>query len=206
MKIQYIFIVLLLLSLTFNLSAQSLDIENEYDMRYMGFSFTMAETGSGIGLLLAWPIFNHTHLGANLGAYFLRDENEITYRPYGYYYPITVNKENNVYLFDFMVSVKRRFFASDLDESFRPFLTGGVGPYYGMNFPEFPKDIEGNINFDQYAWALGGFIGAGVDIDASTNFFLSIRAQYRIIPFQEYIGERKNHSMFELRFEFSNRY
>ena len=195
-----------MLSLFFNLSAQSLDYENEYDKRYLGFSFTMAETGSGIGLLSAWHIFNHTHLGINLGAYFIRDESEFSgIDPYsGYYY--TVGKKNNVYLFDFMISMKRRFFASDLDESFRPFLTGGIGPYYGMNFPEFSTDVAGNKTFDQYAWAVGGFIGAGVDVDASTNFFLSIRAQYRFIPFNEQIGERKNHSMFEIRFEFSNRY
>ena len=206
MNIKYISLFFLVVLLSININAQSIEYEDEYHQPYMGFSFTMAETGSGIGLLLAWPIFNHTHLGANLGAYFLRDETEFSgINPYtGYYY--TVGKENNVYLFDFMVSVKRRFFANDLDESFRPFLTGGVGPYYGMNFPEFGTDIEGNKTFDQYAWALGGFIGAGVDVDASTNFFMSIRAQYRIIPFNELIGERKNHSMFELRFEFSNRY
>ena len=75
-----------------------------------------------------------------------------------------------------------------------------------MNYPEYNTDILGNPTFDQFGWALGGFLGAGVDVDASTSFFMSIRAQYRIIPFAKKIGERKNHSMFELRFEFSNRY
>ncbi len=207
MKTNYIFFILILTLLSFNMSAQSLDYESEYDMRYAGFSFTMAETGSGIGGLMAWPIFANTHLGIGLGAYFLRDSDEYTYYdPRFYAYPQTVNKENNVYLFDFMVSLKRRFFASDLDESLRPFLSAGVGPYYGMNFPEYSQDLQGNKTFDQYAWALGGFLGAGVDVDASTNYFISIRAQYRIIPFLEYIGERKNHSMFELRFEIGNRY
>jgi len=206
MKTKYIFFVLILTLFSLNLNAQSMDYESEYDMRYAGFSFTMAETGSGIGGMMAWPVFENTHLGIGLGAYFLRDQDEYTYQPYGYTYPITVNKENNVYLFDFMVALKRRFFASDLDESFRPCLTAGAGPYYGMNFPEFSRDIEGKKTVDQYAWALGGFVGAGVDVDASTNYFISIRAQYRIIPFLEYIGERKNHSMFELRFEVGNRY
>ena len=204
MKIKYLFFLFLLISFTINVSAQSLDYENEYDMQYAGFSFTMAETGSGLGGLMAWPIFKDTHLGISLGAYFLRDKNEFTYSYYNY--PITVNKENNVYLFDFMVSVKKRFFSSDLDETLRPFLTGAVGPYYGMNYPEYSEDIQGNKTFDQFAWTLGGFIGAGIDVDASANYFISIRAQYRLIPFQELIGERKNHSMFELRFEIANRY
>ena len=128
---KYLFLVLItsLVFVTTNGIAQDLNYDNEYDMKYAGFSFTMAETGSGIGGLIAWPIFQNTHLGLSLGAYFLRDEDEVTfYDPYYYSYPITLNKENNVYLFDFMVSVKRRFFADDLDASLRPFLTAGVGP------------------------------------------------------------------------------
>lgn len=207
MKIKYMLFFLLFVCLIYNLNAQSLDYESEYDMRYAGFSFTMAETGSGVGGIMAWPILTNMHLGISLGAYFLRDDDEFTYiNPYYYSAPITVNKENNVYLFDFMVSLKRRFFASDLDESMRPFLSAGVGPYYGMNFPEYSQDLQGNKTVDQYAWALGGFVGAGVDVDASANYFISVRAQYRIIPFQEYIGQRQNHSMFELRFEIGNRY
>lgn len=207
MIIKYVTLFLFLILFSFNINAQTLDYESEYDMRYAGFSFTMAETGSGVGGIMAWPIMYNTHLGINLGAYFLRDKDEFTYiDPYYYSAPITVNKENNVYLFDFMVSIKRRFFANDLDESLRPFLSAGVGPYYGMNFPEYSRDLQGNKTIDQFAWALGGFAGAGVDVDASANYFISIRAQYRIIPFQEYIGERKNHSMFELRFEVGNRY
>ena len=204
MKIINLLFLVLLLSLSHNLNAQTLEYESEYDMQYAGFSLSMAETGSGLGGLMGWPIMKDTHLAIGLGAYFIRDKNEFTFSYYSY--PITVNKENNVYLFDFMVSVKRRFFSSDLDESLRPFLTAAAGPYYGMNFPEYSSDIEGNKTKDQFAWTLGGYIGAGIDFDASANYFMSIRAQYRIIPFAELIGERKNHSMFELRFEIANRY
>ena len=112
----------------------------------------------------------------------------------------------DLYLFDFMVNLKRRFFASDMDESLRPFLTAGVGPYYGMNYPEYDRDLEGNPTKDEFAWALGGYIGAGVDINASGTYFVGIRFQYRVIPFTEKIGDRKNHSMVELRFEIGNRY
>lgn len=205
MKNIFQYALILIILFTVNSYAQY-DDENEYHTRYAGFAFTMAETGSGIGGLMAWPIMSNTHLGVSLGAYFLRDEDEFTYYSPYYYYPQTINKENNVYLFDFMVSVKRRFFASDLDESFRPFLVGGLGPYYGMNFPEYDVDLEGNETKNEYAWALGGYFGAGADIDASGNYFLSIRFQYRVIPFVEVIGQRKNHSMFEIRFEVGNRY
>ncbi|MFC2089108.1 hypothetical protein ACFLSX_05850 [Calditrichota bacterium] len=207
MKKIFQYTLILIIVFTISSYAQYESNDDPYHSRYAGFGFTMAETGTGLGGMMAWPIMPSTHLGVSLGVYFLRDKNEFTYyNPYYYGYPQTVNKENNVYLFDFMVSMKRRFFASDLDESFRPFLIGGVGPYYGMNFPEFDRDLQGNKTKDEYAWALGGFFGAGADIDASGTYFVSVRFQYRVIPFAEQIGQRKNHSMFEIRFEVGSRY
>lgn len=206
MNIKILYMSIFLILITTGLHAQLEDNENEYDKRNVGFAFSMAETGTGLGAYIAWPIFHNTHLGMSLGAYFIRDAGEYPYYDYYYGRYITVGKENNVYLFDFMVTMKRRFFESDLDPSLRPFLVGGVGPYYGMNFPEFDLDPQGNKNYDQYSWALGGFFGMGVDIDASDNYFVSIRFQYRVIPFVEKIGERKNHSMFEIRLEIGSMY
>jgi len=205
MNKKFLYILLAFIFITVNVSAQLENSSDEYATRNAGFSFTMAEAGSGLGGFYDWPILTDTHLGVSLGAYFLRDKNQISYQDYyGYYYEY--GKENNVYLFDFMVSLKRRFFASDLDKSLRPFLVGGIGPYYGMNYPEYDTDLAGNLTKDEFAWALGGYVGAGVDIDASANFYLGIRFNYRVIPFTERIGERKNHSMIELRFEIGNRY
>ena len=105
-----------------------------------------------------------------------------------------------------MVTLKKRLFANELDESFQPFISGGIGPYYGMNFPEYDETPEGDPTFDQYAWTIGGFAGAGVDVNINEKMFVGVRAQYRVIPFSEDLGERANHSMFELRFEIARRY
>jgi opacity protein-like surface antigen len=186
--------------------AQINDEMTERPDNQIGFVFTMAESGSGLGGFIAWPLFGGFHLGFNLDAYFLRDSKQIdTY----YYYtgtPYSINKENNVYLFDAMITLKKRFFADDLDESFRPFLSAGVGPYYGMNFPEYDTTPEGEPNYDQYRFTVGGFVGAGVDISVNEKMFVGVRGQYRIIPFTQDLGERANHSMFELRFEIGRRY
>jgi len=195
-------IALLLVAL--NVNAQYEDESDQYATKNAGFAFVMAETGSGLGGFYDIPIMDYTHLGASMGAYFLRDENEFSYQYYGYYY--TVGKENNVYLFDLMVSLKRRFFANEMDNSLRPFLAAGAGPYYGMNYPEYDQDVYGNVKKDEFGWAFGGYFGAGVDIDASTNYYVGIRFNYRVIPFTKQIGERKNHSMIELRFEIGSRY
>jgi hypothetical protein len=200
MKIRIL--VFMLLSLCFFIqivSAQDFDEEIYNEKKQGGFVFSMAETGSGLGGFFAWPLINHFHLGLTLDVFFIRDSRQLDfYDPF--YGPITINKKNNVYLFDFLVTLKRRFFAQELDDSFRPFLSVAIGPYYGMNFPEeneFP---------DEYRWALGGYVGSGVDISVDTKLFVSVRAQYRIIPFAKNLGERKNHSMFELRFEVGQRF
>lgn len=179
----------------------SQDDPDDYRSRQeIGFVFTMAETGSGLGGMYNFPVFKYSHVGVSLDAYFLRDSQQLDFVDY-YGIPVSVNKKNNVYVFDLMLTMKRRFFAEDLDESFRPFLTAGAGPYFGMNFPEYEFDETGNPTKDQYMWTMGGFAGAGVDVSVNNNLFISVRTQYRIIPFDKILGERSNHSMFELRFE-----
>ena len=184
--------------------AQLNDESEDQANNHVGFVFTMAETGSGLGGFIAWPLFGGFHIGFNLDAYFLRDANQLDFDYYGM--PVSINKKNNVYLFDAMITLKKRLFADDLDDSFQPFITGGVGPYFGMNFPEYDVTPEGSPTFDQYAWTVGGFAGAGVDVNVNEKVFIGIRAQYRVIPFPDVIGERSDHSMFELRFEIARRF
>jgi hypothetical protein len=196
-----VYIILLLLALPCYLFAQ---IEEETDkmQNQMGLVFTMAETGSGLGGFIAWPLIGKIHFGFNLDAYFLRDSKQIDFDYYGT--PISINKQNNVYLFDAMITLKRRFFEDDLDESFRPFISAGIGPYYGMNFPE---DTPGApARQDEFRWTLGGFVGVGADVTVNDKVFVGIRGQYSVIPFNQVLGERSNHSMFELRFEIGRRY
>ena len=194
---------LMLLLVPFGLFAQS---EEELpDLRnQIGLVFTMTETGSGLGGFIAWPLIGKIHMGFNLDAWFLRDSRQIDFQYYGT--PLSINKQNNVYLFDAMLTFKRRFFEDDLDESFRPFISGGVGPYFGMNFPEDDPNPEAEPRADEYRWTLGGFVGVGVDVTVNEKVFVGIRGQYRVIPFKETLGERSNHSMFELRFEIGRRY
>ncbi len=205
-KMNFAWILFLLPVVAFSGMSDSLEDDYFAPKRQGGFVFTLAETGTGIGGFMAWPFLDDWHLGVGLDAYFLRDSKEVTYYDYVYQVPITRNKQNNVYMFDFMVSVKKRFFADDLDHSMRPFLTSGVGPFYGMNYPELAYSDQGIPLKDEFRWALGGFFGSGVDVSMSGRYFLGFRAQYKIIPFAEKLGERTNHSMFEIRIEVGQRF
>jgi hypothetical protein len=160
----------------------------------------MAESGSGAGAFFSLPFGTLFHAGIALDALFLRDSKQFEYIDPYYGYTYQMNKINNVYIFDMQFTVKRRLFAEDLDDSFRPFLTGGIGPVFGMNFPE-----DDSLP-DQYEWSFGGFVGGGADITFDKKYFVGIRGQYRIIPFSKRLGETKNHTMFELRIELGKRF
>jgi hypothetical protein len=207
-----IFIIILSFIFVFTIGSAQIATTEEYEVVYQpekqaGFVFSMAETGSGFGGFIAWPLIKYFHFGLSLDMFFIRDSREFTYYDpyyYGYYY--TVNKENNVYIFDLLLIMKYRLFAQELDESFRPFVSAAFGYIYGMNYPEYSRTPEGFPTNDQFDWTLGGFFGIGTDISTANMFYVSIRGQYRIMPFSEMIGERSNHSMFELRLEIGRRF
>jgi hypothetical protein len=198
--------ILVLLFFSFMLYAQDEEWDEEQtSYRQGGIVFTMAETGSGFGGFFSWPLLQSMHFGLATDLLFIRDSKEITYTDPYYYYPVTYNKINNVYLIDIFFIVKKRLFSKSMDEGFRPFITAAAGPIYGINHPEkWAKKQYGLSNTSDLT--LGGFFGAGVDINAGSSYFFSIRAQYRIIPFNEIIGETDNHSMLELRFELGKRF
>jgi hypothetical protein len=205
MKGMFVFSLLLLFAFSQFIYAQN-DIEPDKD-EYLrqakteaGAVFTMAETGSGFGAFFALPFGSIFHVGAIVDVYFLRDSKQFEYiNPYTGYQQ-SINDVNDPYIIDVMLTLKRRLFAEDMDDSFRPFITGGFGPVYGMNFP---KDDE---RPNQSELSFGGFVGVGADISVDKKFFISVRGQYRILPFSKPIGETSNHSMFELRFEIGKRF
>jgi len=204
MKKMVIFFVLFLLFSADSVFAQKEDPASDLYFKEAkkeaGFIFSMAEYGSGFGAFMVWPFGSKFHAGLTFDAYFLRDPKQIEIADpyYGGYY--SYNKVNNVYLFNLFITVKRRFFAEDVDDSVRPFLSAGFGPIAGYNFPEI-EELP-----DQSSWTLGGYAGAGVDITFDVKYFISARAQYRIASFPERLGVTSNHSMFELRFELGRRF
>lgn len=158
-----------------------------------GVAFSVVESGTGLGGFYMWPVKNFWHLGATMNFFMIRDSKQFEYADY--YYSYIFNKKNNVYLIDLLFSVKKRFFAHDIDNSLQPYLSFSAGPVYGMNFPE-SKELH-----DQYRWALSGAAAAGVDVALEGNMLFGFRLQYRFMKFNKILGERQNHSMFDVRIE-----
>ena len=170
-----------------------------------GLAFSLLETGSGLGFFYELPVEGYFHLGLGFDAFMLRDRNEVNYfNSFGQ--PAVYGKENNVFLFDLMFTVKKRLFVDTVDDSFRPFLIGAVGPVFGMNFPESDREIQGIKLENQYRWTAAAIFGIGLDADVDGKYFFGFRAQYRVMPFFEKLGERKDHSMIDIRLEIGQRF
>jgi hypothetical protein len=173
---------------------------------HRGLAYSLLETGSGLGLFYELPIESFFHLGVGFDAFMLRDRGQFTYTSPFTGRPVDFNKENNVFLFDLLFTAKKRLFVDKVDDSFRPFLTAAVGPVFGMNFPESDRDDEGFKLKNQYRWTVAGILGAGIDADVDGKYFFGIRAQYRIMPFFDKLGERTDHSMIDIRLEIGQRF
>lgn len=165
------------------------------DQPQTGVAFSVIENGTGVGGFYELPLGGFTHLGATFNFFFLRDSKQIDYYdPYSNY-PMTYGKKNNVYLFDLMFSIKKRLFEHEIDNSFRPFLSLGAGPVYGINFP------ESKLLQNQYRWAFNAALAAGVDIAMRNDYLFGIRLQYRFMKFNAVLGEQRDHSTLDLRIE-----
>lgn len=162
-----------------------------------GGAFSVIESGSGLGVFYAKPLKNFYHIGFSFDAFMLRDSKQFDYYYYGNYY--VVNKQNNVYIFDLLFTVKKRLLAYSIDDQFRPFIALNIGPVFGMNFPEATNKVKVDNEFE---WAANVALAAGADVALDGNYLLGLRLQYRFMKFTDVLGERQNHSMFDVRLEF----
>lgn len=164
-----------------------------------GGAFSVVESGSGLGIFYAKPLKGFYHIGIAFDAFMIRDSKQFEYYSYYYNAYVTGNKQNNVYIFDLLFTIKKRLWAYKIDNQFRPFIALNIGPVFGMNFPEATnKDKIDN----EYEWAANVALAAGADVVLDGNYMIGLRLQYRFMKFTDTLGERQNHSMFDVRLEF----
>lgn len=172
-------------------------------MIHGGGAFSIMETGFGLGAFYETPFLNDLHFGLSLDIIKIRDKDQIELTDPFTGYTYTFNKKNDVYLFNLMISAKKRLFSGSFDDSFRPYLIGLIGPVYGINYPE---DENGKDLSNPHQWIIAGAIGVGLDADFQGGFYGGLRTQYRFMPFSKRIGERQDHSMIDIRFEIGQRF
>ena len=175
-------------------------------MNQWGAAFSVLEGGTGIGGFIETPLKNlidvsladFVHVGLTADIFFLRDSKEFQYSD-GYNVYI-FNRQNNVYMGDLLVTLRKRLFARELHDSFQPFVMFSAGAIYGINFPEDKtRPVEQGV-----APTVAGAFGVNAVVDKV--YLFGIRLQYRYMTFQNRLGETKDHSTLDLRLELGRRF
>lgn len=163
-----------------------------------GLNFSLAMSGFGVGGFYRKALGSYTYLGADLSFYMMRDDKEYEYID-AFGFSVKANDINRLFFIPLNLEVKKRLFANDIEDSFRPHVILQAGVIYGMNFPK----IEELNNESQFSYNVA--FGFGIDMNNKEKYFITIRPQYRIIYFSKDIAQKKNHSNFEILIEIGGR-
>ena len=77
-----------------------------------------------------------------------------------------------------------------LSSFFRPYLTAGIGPYFGWD-AKFDEDNITDVNF---ATAMGAYPGVGIDLLLSRHFIFNIDLRYHFVEFGEPLKDLEDYS------------
>ncbi len=202
------FALMLLVLVSMPLTAQEFDDFESVPVHKneRAITFSLSTNGIALGGLYRFKLPGYMHFGVNLEFFAIRDDNEIPYYdPFvNQYY--TLNDANRMFMIPLNFELKKRLFADDIEDNFRPHIVGQVGMAYGMNFPKeqyiSTNGVVRQVDPEsQYEMTYNILFGFGVDVTTRANFFVSVRPQYRYTFFQEEIAGKKDHSTFEIKFE-----
>lgn len=198
--------ILVVLCVPVFLMAQYEDLEPPQHGTEYGIGFTLAMGGFGLGGYYRYALPGYMGLGASADFYMMRDDKEYEiYDPYSNFY-YQLNKINRLFFIPIHVELKKRLFPNDIEDNFRPYLVGGAGGVFGMNFPR-KTQVEGGDypRKNEFRFTVDFYFGFGVDITTNEDYYFSIRPQIRFVQFAQSIAGDRNHSTFEIRLELGKR-
>lgn len=122
--------------------------------------------GFGIGGSYTRVVGPFTQLSFQTGITGIRDVSEQNFQNFFTGQQIIPNKYKRGFGFPFLFGLKQRLFASQIDDSFRLFVAGSVGPSLAFVYP-YIKDTDGN-GFRTFQVTADGFL---VPVEPVNDFF-----------------------------------
>jgi len=141
-----------------------------------GGDIMFTEGGFGLGFFLRKSFAQNITGIANFSISEIKDDREIEYMDY-YGNTFVLNKQNRVFLLPFNVGIQYRLFSEILTDSFRPYITAGVGPTIVVTTP-YEKEFFSALSYARAYYAAGGYVGIGADIGASKSSLLGLNVRY----------------------------
>lgn len=121
----------------------------------LGFDVFLNNFGFGIGGNYARVIGPYTQLTFRTGITGIRDASEQNFQSFLTGQQIIPNKYKRGLGFPFVLGVKQRFFAKNIEDSFRFFVSAGVGPALAFTYP-YVRDSNNNGFRDFRVVSVGG--------------------------------------------------
>ena len=150
----------------------------EFPPNAWGVDLLFSDGGFGIGTFLRRSLSRKVTGFVDIS--FSESKNEREFEYYDYWgRPITVGKENRVFIMPLTFGFQYRLFEKDLTDNLRPYLNGGIGPSFAVSTP-YEIEFFKSFNYAKLHLGIGGYVGFGADFGLNkTNLLgLSLRYQY----------------------------
>ena len=136
----------------------------------------VSTNGFGIGIFFSKPISEIGSLNTEFSISNITDDNEITvYDDYGNVY--TPNKINRFLSFPFLFGYEQRLFVDEIEENFRPFVSGLLGPSMIFSSPAQDEFFSSLKNGKSY-FGFSGEIKFGTYIGNFENEVIKVSLNY----------------------------
>lgn len=144
------------------------------------FNIMYGEKGFGVAGEYHLNVWENTDLFAGLGFSGITDAREYQqFDVYGNSY--TPDKINRVYMAPLTIGIKHAMFQDDIDGSLRPTISAGIIPTLILTNPASTNFFPALTKF-QAAFAVGPFVGVGMDFVQSKNVAFNFNVSYSYLP------------------------
>ena len=146
-----------------------------------GVDLLFSDGGFGIGTFLRRSI--STKITGFVDLSFSESKNEREFEYYDYWgRPITVGKENRVFILPLTLGFQYRLFEKNLSDNLRPYLHGGIGPSLAISTP-YEVEFFKSFRYAKYHLGVGGYVGFGADFGLSKTSLLGLSLRYQYTKF-----------------------
>lgn len=140
----------------------------------------VSEKGFGVNAGIFKQLNFDYDLSANLSISGVSDNREFeVYDIYGN--PIVLDKENRIFLIAANLGAQRYLFKDEIEGGFMPLVLGGITPALVVTTP-YERGYFEAFKYAQSSYALGGYLGVGMEYLQSGNIALAFNARYLYLP------------------------
>ncbi|MCX7832855.1 MAG: hypothetical protein N2490_01425 [Ignavibacteria bacterium] len=140
----------------------------------------VSEKGFGLNAGIFKQINFDYDFTANLSISGVSDNREFeVYDIYGN--PIVLDKENRIFLIAGNIGAQRYLFKDEIEGGFIPLIIGGITPALVVTTP-YEKGYFEAFKYAHASYAMGGYLGVGMEYIQSSNISLAFNARYLYLP------------------------